>query len=157
MNKEKIQLVQRLFLAWNKSNIPDILDCYQYEFIREDIGKNKTYGQYHLEKTIKEYYTAFPDIHYEIEKLIEKDKNIVVCWRATGHHKGKLMGIPATGKQVQFNGISILEIVNNKIRKVWYMWDEAGMLRQMGMLTELRMESPSKGVQQNTIQNSQRA
>ena len=138
MNQEKIQLVHHLFQAWNNGNVAEILDCYANEFTREDIGKNKKYGKHQIEKSVTAYFTAFPDIHYDIEKLIEKDANIVVCWRASGHHKGKLMGIPATGKYVLFNGISILEIENKKINKVWYMWDEAGMLRQMGMLTELR-------------------
>lgn len=141
MNKEKILMVQRLFEAWNTGNIQAVLDCYQYEFTREDVGKNKSYGQAHLEKIIREYFTAFPGICYEIEKIIENNENIVVCWRASGYHKGKLMGIPATGKYIQFNGISVLEIVNQKIAKASYIWDEAGMLRQMGMLTELRTEN----------------
>jgi steroid delta-isomerase-like uncharacterized protein len=139
MNNQKIQLVHQLFGAWNKANVADILICYEPNFTREDLRNTKKHGQMELEKIVKEYLQAFPDIRYEVEKIIEKDNNLVVCWRASGHHKAKLMGIPATGKFITFTGVSILEIVNNKIQKVWYMWDEAGMLRQMGMLTELRM------------------
>jgi steroid delta-isomerase-like uncharacterized protein len=158
MNNEKIQLVKKLFTAWNRADVDGVLNCYDQEFTREDLSSNKKHGQEQLEKIVKEYLQAFPDIRYEIEKLIEKDQSIIVCWRANGHHKAKLMGIPATGKFISFTGVSILEIENNKIKKVWYMWDEAGMLRQMGMLTELRMENTSHSTGNfSQKQSSQRA
>ena len=141
MNNERIRLIHRLFSAWNRADVLGVLACYDKEFIREDLGSHKKYGHEQLEKVVSEYLTAFPGIHYQIDKLIEQDNNITVCWRATGHHKGKLMGIPATGKLINFTGVSILEIEHNAIQKAWYMWDEAGMLRQMGMLTEARFDS----------------
>jgi steroid delta-isomerase-like uncharacterized protein len=154
MNQEKIQLVKQLFTAWNRADVHGVLACYEKEFTREDLSSNKKHGHEQLEKIVKEYLQAFPDIRYEIEKLIEKDDNIIVCWRANGHHKAKLMGIPATGKLISFTGVSILEIENKRIRKVWYMWDEAGMLRQMGMLTELRMNTAPTDAK-NFIQTEQ--
>ncbi|HEX4958498.1 MAG TPA: ester cyclase [Lacibacter sp.] len=140
MHNEKTELVKKLFTAWNRADVSGVINCYDKEFTREDLSSNKKHGHEQLEQIVKEYLNAFPDIRYEIEKLIEKDQNIIVCWRANGHHKAKLMGIPATGKFISFTGVSILEIRNGKIQKVWYMWDEAGMLRQMGMLTELKMD-----------------
>lgn len=154
MSNEKIQIVKKLFTAWNRADVDGVLNCYDQEFTREDMSSNKKHGLEQLEKIVKEYLQAFPDIRYEIEKLIEKDQSIIVCWRANGHHKAKLMGIPATGKFISFTGVSILEIENDKIKKVWYMWDEAGMLRQMGMLTELKIESITQGTK-NFIQTSQ--
>lgn len=159
MNTQKTQLVENLFAAWNRADVVGVLHCYEQEFTREDLSNHKKHGHEQLEKIVKEYLYAFPDINYEIEKLIEQNENIVVWWRASGHHKAKLMGIPATGKFISFTGVSILEIENEKIQKVWYMWDEAGMLRQMGMLTELRMENTSSpsGHFTNEEQSHQRA
>jgi steroid delta-isomerase-like uncharacterized protein len=130
--------VESLFAAWNSGDADMVMEFYDDVFVREDLGNHQTYTKDDLCKTIKKYISAFPDIHFEVEKVIEKGEQAVVCWSATGHHKGKIMKIPATGKLVSFKGVSVLEIHNEKIVKVWYIWDEAGMLRQMGMLTELR-------------------
>ena len=138
MKKEKIHVVDRLFAAWNERNIDGVLAEYDDQFIREDLGSNRVYTKADLQKTVSVYLNAFPDLKLEVEKLIEKEEQVVVCWGAVGHHKGKIMKIPATGRYISFKGVSVLEIKNNKIIKVWYIWDEASMLRQMGMLTELR-------------------
>jgi steroid delta-isomerase-like uncharacterized protein len=138
MSNGKKNFVERLFAAWNSRNIEQVLEHYDDVFVREDLGNHQTYSKEDLRKTVKTYTNAFPDIQFEVEKVIEKGEQVVVCWGASGHHKGKIMKIPATGKFVSFKGVSVLEIKNNRIVKVWYIWDEAGMLRQMGMLTELR-------------------
>jgi steroid delta-isomerase-like uncharacterized protein len=130
--------IERLFAAWNSRDAEAVLEYYDDVFVREDLGNHQSYTKDDLRKTVKKYISAFPDIQFEVEKVIEKEEQVVVCWGAMGHHKGKIMKIPATGKQVSFKGVSVLEIQNEKIVKVWYIWDEAGMLRQMGMLTELR-------------------
>ncbi len=138
MNNIKTSFVEGLFSAWNSRDIEQVLEHYDDVFVREDLGNHRTYSKDDLRKTVKTYTSAFPDIRFDVEKVIEKGEQVVVCWAASGHHKGKIMKIPATGKFVSFKGVSVLEIKNNRIVKVWYMWDEAGMLRQMGMLTELR-------------------
>ncbi len=53
-------------------------------------------------------------------------------WRGT--HKGELMGIPATGKQVTTSGISILRVANGKIAEQWDSFDNLGMLQQIGVI-----------------------
>jgi steroid delta-isomerase-like uncharacterized protein len=138
MSTEKKNFVDRLFEAWNSHDTELVLEHYDDVFVREDLGKHQTYSKDDLRKTVRKYINAFPDIQFEVEKVIEKGEQVVVCWGASGHHKGKIMKIPATGRYVSFKGVSVLEIKNSKIVKVWYIWDEAGMLRQMGMLTELR-------------------
>ena len=138
MEEQKTKIINRLFQAWNSGNVSDVLNFYQDNIVREDTALKRAYEKADLTRIIIGYSSAFPDIHYEVEKIIEQGDNIVVCWNVSGHQKGKLMNIPPTGKFISFKGVSVLEITDGKISKVFYMWDEAGMLRQMGMLTELR-------------------
>lgn len=138
MEQGTIELVQRLFAAWNSKDVEQVLEQYADSFVREDLGNHRSFGKAELRQTVEAYYRAFPDLHLQVEKLLEQDDQVVICWTATGHHRGKIMKIPATGRQVSFKGISVLAVENGKIARVWYMWDEAGMLRQMGMLTDLR-------------------
>lgn len=138
MEKNKQTLASSLFAAWNNHDVDKILEHYDETMVRQDLTCQHSYSKSELQKTILSYFTAFPDIGFNIEKVIEDGEQLVICWKAAGHHKGKILKIPATGRFINFKGVSILEIKNEKITKVWYLWDEAGMLRQMGLLTELR-------------------
>jgi steroid delta-isomerase-like uncharacterized protein len=138
MKKSKQSLATSLFAAWNSHDVEQILAHYADEMVRQDLTCQQRYSKADLEKTIHAYLAAFPDIFFEVEKMIEEGEQLVICWKAAGHHRGKIHKIPATGRHIHFRGVSVLEIADGKIAKVWYLWDEAGMLRQMGLLTELR-------------------
>jgi predicted ester cyclase len=42
------------------------------------------------------------------------------------------MGIPATGRKVSFEGITIHHIKNGKILDSYTRWDALGLMRQLG-------------------------
>jgi predicted ester cyclase len=44
------------------------------------------------------------------------------------------MGAAPTGKQCSYTYIAIDRIVDGKVVESWLEWDEAGLLRQMGVL-----------------------
>ena len=80
------------------------------------------------------YFSAFPDLQIIPEDLIAEGDKVTMRygWRAT--HKGELMGIPPTGKQVTTWGISILRVANGKIAEQWDSFDNLGMLQQLGVV-----------------------
>jgi steroid delta-isomerase-like uncharacterized protein len=132
------QWSDQLFAAWNSHDVKRLLDLYDDDFIREDIGNHKLYSKEQLAKTFQAYITAFPDIQFTAEKLLGCEEQITICWRATGHHRGSIMNIPPTGKYINLTGVSVIELKNEKAYRIWYQWDQASMLRQMGLLPELR-------------------
>ena len=136
--KQNIKIVEKLFAAWNSHNPQEVLKCYHEDFRREDVSNHFAYGKQTLLKVVESYLHAFPDVSFHIDEVVDKDGRIVVCWTASGYHRGKIMNIPATGKYISFKGVSILHIEDELIMNVWYLWDEAGMLRQMGLLPELQ-------------------
>ena len=84
------------------------------------------------------YLTAFPDMHIAIDdELAEGDK---VMQRATvrGTHRGNLMDIPPTGKQITMMLINIVRTANGKSVEAWALADLLGMMQQLGVV-------PSKG------------
>jgi steroid delta-isomerase-like uncharacterized protein len=141
MKKSNISTVEKLFAAWNSHDAEQVLSFYDDAFTREDVNSNYVYGKEKLHNVVERYLLAFPDIFFNIDDLMEKGGKLVVCWTASGHHRDKIMNIPATGKYISFKGVSVLHIENEKIMNVWYLWDEASMLRQMGLLPELQHTS----------------
>jgi steroid delta-isomerase-like uncharacterized protein len=80
------------------------------------------------------YFSAFPDLQITPEDLIAEGDKVTMRYGWRGTHKGELMGIPATGKQVITSGISILRVANGKIAEQWDSFDNLGMLQQLGVV-----------------------
>lgn len=80
------------------------------------------------------YRTVFPDIHFAIEQEVAAGDKVVSHWRCRGTHRAELMGIPATGKTIDVEGISILHLDHGKITHQTTIWDAFGMMRQLGAL-----------------------
>jgi len=137
--KKQTSLAISVIDAWNTKDKKVIFGLYTDDFVREDLGTNKKYDLEGLSQILDLYWNAFPDMVFELEDEIRGEYGkTVLIWKVTGTHKGPFMNIPATNKRIVFYGISIIHLEGEKIKKVSYSWDEASMLRQMGLLPNLR-------------------
>ena len=80
------------------------------------------------------YRQVFPDLRFTIEDLIASGDQVVICHTAHGTHRGDLMSIPPTGREVAVAGISILRVAGGKIVELRIVWDKWGMLHQLGVI-----------------------
>ena len=80
------------------------------------------------------YRNAFPDIHFTIDEQIAEGDKVVTRWTGHATHKGELAGIPATGKSATVTGIGVDRIVNGKIVESWGIFDQFGMMQQLGVI-----------------------
>ena len=83
------------------------------------------------------YLTAFPDLQFTNESTIIESNRAVMIWIADGTHLGRLMNIPPSGHKFQVRGVTVLTLENNKVTHALYIWDVAGLLRNIGLLPEL--------------------
>ena len=82
---------------------------------------------------LKPFYQAFPDLSHKIEDIFAKGDKVVARVLIQATHKAELMGIPSTGNGVKYYQITILQIVNGKIKEGWRITDSLGMMQQLGM------------------------
>ena len=47
-------------------------------------------------------------------------------------HRADLMGIPATGRGIAVDAISIMRVEGGRIAERWCTWDTLGLLQQIG-------------------------
>ena len=78
--------------------------------------------------------TGFPDYQTVINDLIAESDRVVARITMSGTHTGNFMGIPATGKRVEFTGIYIARIADGKIVEHWGEEDGVSLLSQLGIL-----------------------
>ncbi len=79
---------------------------------------------------------AFPDLRLSIEdEVVEGDKWVGrFRWHAT--HGGEFMGVAATGRRIEIEGIGILRIVDGRLMERWNVTDVLDLLQQIDALPE---------------------
>ena len=77
---------------------------------------------------------ALPDSVVRVDRMVAEGDMVVVEWTLSGTHRGRMLGIPATGKSVSFKGVSMLRYRKNMVVSDTRVWDLAGLLRQIGLL-----------------------
>ena len=80
--------------------------------------------------------TAFPDWHVTVDDLIAENDKVLTRVRMSGSHKGDFLGVPATGKRVEIEGLDIFRVAEGNIVEHWVQSDALGLLRQVGLLPE---------------------
>jgi predicted ester cyclase len=83
-----------------------------------------------------DFRQGFPDVRSTIEDLIAEGDKVVARWTSHATHQGEYMGIPPTGREVEFTGISVYRIEAGKIAESWSVEDELGLMRQIGAVPE---------------------
>lgn len=93
------------------------------------------HGREALNELFTTYYAAFPDLHVKIDDLVCTDNKAALLFTLTGTHENELMGIPATGKQVNINGMACSRIENGQIIEEWELLDQLTMFQQLDMVS----------------------
>ena len=83
-----------------------------------------------------DFRRGFPDVISTIEDIVAEGDRVVARWRARATHLGEYVGVPPTGKEVEFTGISMYRIEGGRIAESWTVEDELGLMRQIGAVPE---------------------
>ena len=80
------------------------------------------------------YRSAFPDLAVQIDDLVVTDDATVMAFTLTGTHRGELLGISATGRRVQVNGMVRSRFRDGKIADEWEILDQLSLFEQLGIV-----------------------
>ena len=83
------------------------------------------------------YIAAFPDLQMEAEDVLPSGDKVVARVRATGTHRGELMGMPATGKAIDVQFVDIIRFGDDGLaREHWGVFDTMTMMQQLGAVPD---------------------
>jgi len=120
---------------FNRGNLDVVDELFAPDFVYHDPASHQ---DWHGPERVKEYATAlraaFPDLQQTIEDQVAEGEQVAYRWTARGTHRGELLGIAPTGKQVEFGGIAIMRIVGGTITEIWEHYDALGLLQQLGVI-----------------------
>ena len=124
--------------AWNSHSIEQVIRFYSPDYVGMDVGQPAPqHGHQGLREMLQTYWKAFPDLHFIITDRMVENSRVAIVWTAEGTHQGPIMHIPPTGHKVQVKGMSVIHVENGLVVDGQYIWDQAGMLRHLGLLPEL--------------------
>lgn len=79
--------------------------------------------------------TAFPDLHYSIDKEVAEGDMVVFYLNCTGTMKGDFLGMKATNTSASWPAVHLARVSDqNKLIEHWAVIDQLGMLRQLGII-----------------------
>ena len=132
------EFVNNLFAAWNSHDIEQAEKFYAENYVGIDVAQaTPQQGHTGFRSFFMQYLNAVPDFRFSIEEVIAEGNRVAVEWNVCGTHRGTLMNIPPTGRAISSRGVSLFTVQNDRIQQATYVWDLAGLLRNLGLLPEL--------------------
>jgi steroid delta-isomerase-like uncharacterized protein len=88
-----------------------------------------------IKQAAEMFRQATPGRH-EVRMQIAEGDLVVSHVFGKGKHAGELLGIPATGNEVETEGLAVHRVNDGKIVEYWAVTDVARVLQQVGVLPE---------------------
>jgi steroid delta-isomerase-like uncharacterized protein len=107
------------------------------EFVHNDIvvqfmGGESVAGLDAYIAMMEQVYSGLPDFRVVLEDQFATDDRVVCRSRSRGTHTGEFMGVPASGKPIDYHGISLWEFDGGKARRGWIYLDIPTLMQQLG-------------------------
>jgi predicted ester cyclase len=129
---ENKDVIKRMFNEIINEGQLDLVDeLFDSEFTSET--PQGTLDRDGFKQYVADWRQGFPDIRCEVDDLIEEGNHIAWSVRATGTHSGEFMGIPATGRTVDFDSLNIGEFRNGRGFRHKVLMNDMKMMSQLGI------------------------
>jgi predicted ester cyclase len=126
-------LEKNIFAELNKGSLAVIDEAFAPHWIYHVAGMEPM-DREGFKQLLKMMYSDFPDFHMEIADMIADGDKVVTRCRLSGTHKGALMSLPPTGKQVNFESTLVAQFVDGKEVEAWEVMDRFSMYQQLGII-----------------------
>ena len=115
----------------------DLIDEYVVEGMQdhEDPMPGQPPGKDGVKFYVNAMRTAFPDLTVKMDPVLadgELEASHVVL---SGTHQGEFLGIPASGKNVEFSSVDIIRIEDGKVAEHWGASDTLSLMQQIGAVS----------------------
>ena len=133
MSEENKALVRRLVDEVQNGHNPDAFDqLLDPGFVNHTARAGMPGNLQGAKQGHAAMFAAFPDLKVTIHSQAAEGDKVWTYKTFHGTHKGEYLGIPPTGKEVQWDVIDILTISGGKLTEHWAVVDQLSMMRQLG-------------------------
>jgi len=129
-NKQIVhRYVEEVFRTGNLSVIDELIapDYADHVAVHGGIASRED-----LKDFVRSFLTAFDDAELTLDDVIAEGDRVAWRWIHTGVHVADFLGVPATGKRVEWSGIIIWRIKDGRVVAWWANTDTYGLMQQLG-------------------------
>ncbi len=127
-SEENVELVKKFYEeAINKKDGTACERLLTDDFVHNNEFKGRA-GQ---QEAVDAFLTGFPDLEVKVLMTVAEDDKVAAHQKWKGTHDGEFIGIPATGKKVEFTSTAILIVHQGMIAQAWDEVDLFGLSAQL--------------------------
>ena len=128
-------VVRKIEEAWAGNDLPALEGLVAADIVNHDAPPGFPPGLEGAKAGHSMFLASFPDRRVTIDHLFGEGDLVTVRSTVTGTHSGAdFMGIPAAGRQVRIEGMSIYRVAGGQAVEHWGLNDGVGLLMQLGAL-----------------------
>ena len=72
-----------------------------------------------------------------VDEIMAEGDRVTARWTFRGaHDRGAFLGVPPSGKEVAYTGITIFQVARGKLAEGWALFDRLWLLQQLGVVTD---------------------
>jgi steroid delta-isomerase-like uncharacterized protein len=122
--------------SWHKRDLDEAYRAYSDEIVFHRPPFPLVTGKEANRQGDEGMLSAFTETRSTIHELVVEGDTAIAHWTWQAVHTGTspALGIPPTGKQVQFSGCSIYHFEEGKIIEQWEYGDMLGLMQQLGVI-----------------------
>jgi steroid delta-isomerase-like uncharacterized protein len=132
------ETVRRMVSHLNSHNVAGMLACFDDEMEWLDVPMEASYrGKAEIGVFLDSLFDAFPDLDYQLTHMVTRGDSVVAQFQMHGTHQSTFYGLPATEALVQIPCLSMITMRDGKVLSDHCYFDNAMILRQMGLMPPL--------------------
>jgi steroid delta-isomerase-like uncharacterized protein len=131
--EDNIKVVQQLSEeVFNQHNADKLSEFFTKDGKWHGGALGTVEGAQNMAGLFRSVFSAIPDLHLSIQEVVAQGGTVVARVVVEGTHKGNLLGIPASGKHLRWDGVDLYKLENGKVTDDWAGDDWLAIMIQTG-------------------------
>ena len=135
------RVIMDFYSAVENGDLATLGSYFTSSYSIEEVGPMKDTRKSRISETsediterIKYLREALPGFRIKINRLVAEGDTVFADVTLTGVQKGPFLGVEPTGREIEMRAFVIYELENSKIKNALEMWDQLGVMKQLGYI-----------------------
>lgn len=125
-----LDIVDRYLKAFNDRDEDALTELLADDVVEHGIHK-ELHGPDEILEFLDAHFETFPDYAGETEAMIAERDTVAVRYTVRGTHTSEYRDVEPTGHTVEWTGMAMYRIENDRIAEIWLEEDRLGLLEQL--------------------------
>ncbi len=135
MKRSEVEAVLAEWIeAWKRRDPVALTAPYFEGAVYETMLAGTIHGRGAIESIYRNWFSAFPDMEFEVHSQLIDRTRAAVFWSQRGRHVGDFCGLAGTGRSFVLHGVFLMTLQDGHITSMQSLYDFTGLLLQIGVL-----------------------